>query len=147
MRTQSPGSRCSSSSSPILMIRVTPDTSTRARCSWVSINSTSWPGMPRHMTTASSPSVLDRLEYQLIAPHELEIDRAARRTAHRHLLALPRGPAPSAVRHHREQDQLGLGVLDHRTHGGQGERLGEGVRMDVVETADPHPYLRHRSRT
>src|SRR3984957_1978730 len=49
MRTQSPITRPSSSSSPILMIRVTPDTSTRARCSFTLLTSFSWPGIPRHM--------------------------------------------------------------------------------------------------
>src|SRR5271154_3412901 len=101
--------------------------------------------MPRHMTTASSPAVLDRLEYQLIAATELYVHRTAGRTGQRHLLALPRRFARRAVRYHREHDQLGSGVLDHGTHGGQGERLGEGVRMDVVEPADAHPHMGHWS--
>src|ERR1700692_1539215 len=47
--TQSPGSSPSSSSRPILMIRVTPETSTRARCSFKWLTSFSCPGIPRHM--------------------------------------------------------------------------------------------------
>src|SRR5580698_3468896 len=49
MSTQSPGSSFSSSSKPILMMRVTPETSTLARCSCTSDSSCSCPGMPRHM--------------------------------------------------------------------------------------------------
>src|ERR1700690_1751461 len=52
MSTQSPGLSPSSSRSPMLMIRVTPETSTRARCSWTSLNSCICPGIPRH--TAAS---------------------------------------------------------------------------------------------
>src|SRR5689334_19236039 len=48
--TQSPHCRCSSSSRPMLIVRPTPLTSTRARCSW-SRSSTTCPGMPRHMST------------------------------------------------------------------------------------------------
>src|ERR1700722_13127146 len=52
MSTQSPGLSPSSSRSPMLMIRVTPETSTRARCSCTSLNALICPGIPRHMTAS-----------------------------------------------------------------------------------------------
>src|ERR1700722_19396125 len=58
MRTQSPSSRPSSSRRPMLMIRVTPETSTWARCSCTSLNLRIWPGIPRHMA-ALPPLVSD----------------------------------------------------------------------------------------
>ena len=47
--TQSPTPMPSSSSRPMLIDPRTPVTSTRARCSSPSRNSTIWPGIPRHM--------------------------------------------------------------------------------------------------
>ena len=46
------GRAASSSSSPMLMIRRTPLTSTRARCSWPVSSSTIWPGIPRHIAVS-----------------------------------------------------------------------------------------------
>src|SRR3984957_17797276 len=53
MRTQSPAFSCSSSNNPMLMTRVTPETSARASWSLVSTNSTSRPGIPRHIVVSS----------------------------------------------------------------------------------------------
>src|SRR4029450_13914190 len=55
MSTQSPGWTSSSSSSPMLTVRLTPETSTAARCSWLSSSSTTWPGIPRHIAAPPSP--------------------------------------------------------------------------------------------
>src|SRR5579859_1246273 len=59
MRTHSPGARGSSESSPTLMTRLTPLTSTLARSGWSGSSSITSPGMPRHMR---SPPGLDQIE-------------------------------------------------------------------------------------
>src|SRR6266699_5769977 len=60
IRTQSPGASGSSASRPMLMTRLTPLTLTRARSGWSGRNSTTSPGMPRHMTV--HPLVRDQFQ-------------------------------------------------------------------------------------
>src|SRR4029453_11668895 len=74
IRTQSPGSSFSSESSPMLIARLTPLTSTLARSGRSSMTSTTSPGMPRHILLLLQ---VDGFQDQLVAALGLDVEAAA----------------------------------------------------------------------
>src|SRR6202050_1384957 len=111
MSTQSPGTRPSSSRSPMLTMRVTPDTSTRARWGLVSVISLSCPGMPRHMVVASLVSLV-RLVF---VPHGHDVDADVHLgldLEHEHLGGLHAEFPDVEARRPREADRLIVESVD-----------------------------------
>src|SRR3954469_15246451 len=154
IRTQSPGTTTSSSSSPMLIARRTPLTLTLARSGRSSRISMTSPGIPRHMGTplragASRPvrpagRQLDALQQQLVAAGLVQLGRAAGRAGDQQLAGLALGAAGSAGDPDREDDQVELGPLGLRPGRDQLERLLHGGPDGPVQHPDPDPDPRHR---
>ena len=102
-------------------------------------------GMPRHIAARSLRPVLDGLEHQLVAADQLD-----RRPPPQVGQATGSPRRPTSRRSepqrdaHREQHELGGGVLGDRAHRGDRERLVERLGVHVVEPADLHPHPGHR---
>ncbi len=92
-------------------------------------------------------AVLERFQGEFVATSHLHLQAAAGHAGNDALLVLAVLTAASATGLNWQQHQLGHGVLGNGAGGGDRERLLEGVRVDVVETAHPDLHPGHRPVT
>src|SRR5215213_10150808 len=140
IRTQSPGSSFSSESRPMLIARLTPLTSTLARSGRSSMNSTTSPGMPRHILLLLQ---VDGFQDQLVAALGLDVEPAAGGAGGEGVGGLALVAAVQAADPHRHGHQVDGGPVGDRALGDQGERLVEGRRHHPVLGPDPDPDPGH----
>src|SRR5689334_22657073 len=120
MRIQSPGATHRSPSRPMLIARLTPQTSTMARSGRSDRISTISPGIPRHMRGLRQ---LDGFEDEVVAAFGVDVGAAAPRADGEGVGRDGRAPAGAAGHPHGDDDQVHAGLLGHGPLGDRGERL------------------------